>query len=474
MADLRTIYRTLPRAFSSIPRHAAASTVHFHRTFATTIQDAPVPSRISSASSPSQAGPAGYTRRSPTNFGDRLNAGPSFNDFIGGNAAEAELSLEDALELQDEEAPRIGDAKTGRELRKVMVGPAGKKREVTRLPEWLKTPIPSSDNFKQIKNDLRGLNLHTGMLRSRKIHRPRHLAHKVLTVCEEARCPNISSCWGGSDKSAATATIMLMGDTCTRGCRFCSVKTSRTPPPLDPHEPEHTAEALARWGLGYIVLTAVDRDDLADGGARHWAETISKIKQKAPSMLVEALTGDFWGDLPMVEIVARSGLDVYAHNVETVEALTPFVRDRRATFQQSLAVLRTAKAAEPNLITKTSLMLGLGETNEQMIDALTQLRAADVDVVTFGQYMRPTKRHMKVERYVTPEEFEAWRVKALEMGFLYVASGPLVRSSYKAGEAFIENVLKKRNDERAVAEASKGRMGVEKGVKEMTAVDAAL
>ena len=139
-------------------------------------------------------------------------------------------------------------------------------------------------------------------------------------------------------------------------------------------------------------------------------------------MLVEALTGDFWGDLPMVEIVARSGLDVYAHNVETVEALTPFVRDRRATFQQSLAVLRTAKAAEPSLITKTSLMLGLGETNEQMIDALTQLRAADVDVVTFGQYMRPTKRHMKVERYVTPEEFESWRVKALEMGFLYVAS----------------------------------------------------
>ena len=166
MADLRTLYRTLPRAFSSIPRHATAFTVLVHRTFATTVQDVPVPSRISSASSPSQSGPAGYTRRSPTNFGDKLNAGPSFNDFVGGNAAEAELSLEDALELQDEESPRIGDAKTGRELRKVMVGPEGKKREVTRLPEWLKTPIPSSDNFKAIKNDLRGLNLHTGMSRA--------------------------------------------------------------------------------------------------------------------------------------------------------------------------------------------------------------------------------------------------------------------------------------------------------------------
>jgi len=266
---------------------------------------------------------------------------------------------------------------------------------------------------------------------------------------------------------------MLMGDTCTRGCRFCSVKTSRTPAALDPHEPEHTAEALSRWGLGYVVLTSVDRDDLADGGAHHFAETIIKIKQKAPKMLVEALTGDFWGNTEMVKTVARSGLDVYAHNVETVEALTPFVRDRRATFQQSLSVLRMAKTTVPGLITKTSLMLGLGETREQMIDALTQLREAQVDVVTFGQYMRPTKRHMKVERYVTPEEFEEWRVKALEMGFLYVASGPLVRSSYKAGEAFIENVLKKRNDENMVREASKGRMGTSGGaVKQMSAVNA--
>ncbi len=237
---------------------------------------------------------------------------------------------------------------------------------------------------------------------------------------------------------------MLMGDTCTRGCRFCSVKTSKAPPPLDPHEPEHTAEALSRWGLGYVVLTSVDRDDLADGGAHHFAETISKIKLKAPAMLVEALTGDYAGDLSMVKFVARSGLDVYAHNIETVEALTPQVRDRRAKFRQSLQVLDAAKKAKEGLITKTSIMLGLGETEEQLWAALKELRKIDVDVVTLGQYMRPTKRHMKVEEYITPTTFELWRQRALDMGFLYCASGPLVRSSYKAGEAFIENVLKKR------------------------------
>jgi lipoic acid synthetase len=220
-----------------------------------------------------------------------------------------------------------------------------------RLPTWLKTNIPQGSNYNAIKKDLRGLNLHT--------------------VCEEARCPNIGECWGGSGgKSAATATIMLMGDTCTRGCRFCSVKTNRRPPPLDPHEPEHTAEALSRWGLGYVVLTSVDRDDLADGGSAHFAETISKIKGKAPGILVEALTGDFSGDLECVQHVARSGLDVYAHNVETVEELTPFVRDRRATFRQSLAVLKKAKEAKEGLITKTSIMLGLGETEEQVVSAL--------------------------------------------------------------------------------------------------------
>ncbi|CAI4211159.1 unnamed protein product [Parascedosporium putredinis] len=289
-----------------------------------------------------------------------------------------------------------------------------------------------NNNFKKIKSDLRGLGLHT--------------------VCEEARCPNISECWGGSNKASATATIMLMGDTCTRGCRFCSVKTNRKPPPLDPHEPEHTAEALSRWGLGYVVLTSVDRDDLADGGARHFAETIRRIKAKRAELLVEALTGDFAGDLEMVKIVAESGLDVYAHNVETVEALTPYVRDRRATFRQSLKVLEEVKRVrgKEGIITKTSIMLGLGEQEHEVMDALRELRKVDVDVVTFGQYMRPTKRHLKVEKYVTPDEFDMWRERAMDMGFLYCASGPLVRSSYKAGEAFIENVLKKRAGQKAV------------------------
>ncbi|CAE6422952.1 unnamed protein product [Rhizoctonia solani] len=329
----------------------------------------------------------------PSTLSQRLAAGPSLEDFVADN-------------VDPEESGRS----------KVTLGNTSQPR----LPSYLKTKIPTGPSYTGIKKDLRGLGLHT--------------------VCEEARCPNIGDCWGGG-KKAATATIMLMGDTCTRGCRFCSVKTSRNPPPLDPHEPENTAEAISRWGLGYIVLTSVDRDDLADGGAAHFASTIAKIKQKAPSILVEALTGDFQGDLSCVERVAKSGLDVYAHNVETVEALTPFVRDRRAKFHQSLAVLAHAKKSGVK-ITKTSIMLGVGETEEQLMDTLKALRANSVDVVTFGQYMRPTKKHMKVSRYVEPSEFNMWKKHAEDMGFAYVASGPLVRSSYKAGEYFIENMLR--------------------------------
>ncbi|KAJ3719778.1 mitochondrial Lipoyl synthase [Lentinula raphanica] len=340
---------------------------------------------------------------SKTTFTQTLNSGPSLDDFISGDGQE----------------------------RVVLGNPRG-----PRLPSYLKTSIPSGNSFNKIKKDLRGLGLHT--------------------VCEEARCPNIGDCWGGKEgateaegRSAATATIMLMGDTCTRGCRFCSVKTSRAPPPLDPHEPENTAEAISRWGLGYIVLTSVDRDDLADGGAHHFAETIRKIKQKAPHILVEALTGDFAGNMSHVSLVAQSGLDVYAHNIETVEELTPFVRDRRATFRQSLKVLAQAKR-EGVRVTKTSIMLGVGETESQVVDALKELRKVDVDVVTFGQYMRPTKRHMKVDRYVEPAEFDKWKQVAEDMGFLYVASGPLVRSSYKAGEYYIENVLRGKGVEKKV------------------------
>ncbi|KAJ6518921.1 mitochondrial Lipoyl synthase [Mycena sanguinolenta] len=346
-------------------------------------------SRSLATAAPTKVGP------NPS-FKDTLAAGPSLDDFISGDAPHERIILGN---------PR---------------GP--------RLPAHLKTAIPSGKSFGKIKKDLRGFGLHT--------------------VCEEARCPNIGDCWGGKPgateaegHSAATATIMLMGDTCTRGCRFCAVKTSRAPPPLDPHEPENTAEAISRWGLGYIVLTNVDRDDLADRGSHHFAETIRKIKQKAPHILVEALTGDFWGSLKDISVVVKSGLDVYAHNIETVEELTPYVRDRRATFRQSLKVLEHAKK-EGVRITKTSIMLGLGETEEQILHALKELRKIDVDVVTFGQYMRPTKRHMKVERYVEPAEFDNWKNVAEGLGFLYVASGPLVRSSYKAGEFYIENVLR--------------------------------
>ncbi|XP_014561093.1 hypothetical protein COCVIDRAFT_22867 [Bipolaris victoriae FI3] len=378
-------------ALKAVPRSTAPL-----RSFATT-SDAPQP--------PASETPSKRSRPA-TSFSDTLNAGPSFGDFVNPNAP---LSPAEAYEIKT-----------------VQVGPEGRKKTITRLPEWLRTPIPSNanQNYKQIKKDLRGLNL--------------------ATVCEEARCPNISDCWGGSSKSAATATIMLMGDTCTRGCRFCAVKTSKAPPPLDPHEPENTAEALRRWGLGYVVITVVDRDDLADSGAHHIAETIMKIKQKNPTQLVELLGGDYGGNLEMAKVVARSGVDVFAHNIETTERLTPFVRDRRAKFRQSLDVLRSAKEAQPELITKTSMMLGLGETDEDVWHALRELRVNGVDVVTFGQYMRPTKRHLAVHEYVTPDKFELWRQRALDMGFLYCASGPLVRSSYKAGEAFIENVLKKR------------------------------
>ena len=266
---------------------------------------------------------------------------------------------------------------------------------------------------------------------------------KLATVCEEAKCPNIGECWGGK-KSEATATIMLMGDTCTRGCRFCSVKTDRKPAALDPNEPANTAKAISRWELGYVVLTTVDRDDLPDGGAAHLSETVKQIKEKAPKTLIEVLSGDFRGELEHVQTLAKSPLDVFAHNVETVEALTPHVRDRRATYRQSLSVLENAKLHNDHILTKTSIMLGFGETDEQVFQTLKDLRAIGVDVVTFGQYMRPTKRHMKVVEYVKPEKFDYWKDVALDLGFLYCASGPLVRSSYKAGEAYIENVIRKR------------------------------
>ncbi|XP_061840352.1 lipoyl synthase, mitochondrial [Nerophis lumbriciformis] len=329
--------------------------------------------------------------------------GPSLQDFISGELSEKSKWEEYRGDLKRQKGERL------------------------RLPPWLKTEIPIGKNYNKLKNTLRDLNLHT--------------------VCEEARCPNIGECWGGGEYSTATATIMLMGDTCTRGCRFCSVKTARLPPPLDPEEPYNTAKAIAAWGLDYVVLTSVDRDDIADGGAEHFAKTVSNLKERNPLILVECLTPDFRGDLTAVEKIALSGLDVYAHNVETVRQLQRHVRDPRANFDQSLSVLKHAKEVNPSLLTKTSIMLGLGESDQQVHDTLSELRQAGVDCLTLGQYMQPTKRHLKVEEYVTPEKFAHWEEVGKDVGFVYTASGPLVRSSYKAGEFFLKNLLKKKKEE---------------------------
>ncbi|XP_077461637.1 lipoyl synthase, mitochondrial [Stigmatopora argus] len=336
------------------------------------------------------------------------NDGPTLQDFISGDLSEKSNWTEYRGDLKRQKGERL------------------------RLPPWLKTEIPIGKNYNRLKNSLRDLNLHT--------------------VCEEARCPNIGECWGGGEYSTATATIMLMGDTCTRGCRFCSVKTARLPPPLDPEEPYNTAKAIVAWGLDYVVLTSVDRDDIADGGAEHFAKTVSHLKERNPQILVECLTPDFRGDLAAVEKIALSGLDVYAHNVETVRELQRHVRDPRANFDQSLSVLKHAKKANPTLLTKTSIMLGLGETDQQIQNTLNELRKAEVDCLTLGQYMQPTKRHLKVDEYVTPEKFAYWEKVGNDMGFVYTASGPLVRSSYKAGEFFLKNLLKKKKAEAVIVE----------------------
>ncbi|KAH9604056.1 hypothetical protein KSS87_012265 [Heliosperma pusillum] len=321
----------------------------------------------------------------------------------------------------------------------------GTKKNPLPKPKWMKEAIPGGEKYTKIKKKLRDLKLHT--------------------VCEEAKCPNLGECWSGGETGTATATIMILGDTCTRGCRFCrkvnpvklgslealgsynmgtfcNVKTSRTPPPPDPDEPKNVAEAIASWGLEYVVITSVDRDDLPDQGSGHFAETVQKLKILKPTMLIEALVPDFRGDAACVEKVSVSGLDVFAHNIETVEELQSVVRDHRANFKQSIDVLKLAKEYAPaGTLTKTSIMLGCGETPDQVVSTMEKVRAAGVDVMTFGQYMRPTKRHMPVSEYITPEAFEKYRVLGMEMGFRYVASGPMVRSSYKAGEFYIKSMI---------------------------------
>ncbi len=288
-----------------------------------------------------------------------------------------------------------------------------------RKPAWLRVRPPAGENYVHLKTLFRSLGLHT--------------------VCEEAHCPNVGECWGGG-----TATIMLMGDTCTRGCRFCAVKSGNPHGVLDLGEPEKVAMALAEMDLSYVVLTSVDRDDLPDGGAAHFAATVRAIKERRPDMLVEALIPDFQGDLEAVRRVVESGVDVLDHNVETVERLQGTVRDRRANYAQSLAVLRGAKAMREGLFTKSSIMLGLGETRDEILQTMRDLRAIDVDILTLGQYLRPNDWHLVVHEYVPPEFFDELRDIGESMGFAYVAAGPLVRSSYRAGEFFMENVIRGR------------------------------
>lgn len=286
-----------------------------------------------------------------------------------------------------------------------------------RKPEWLRVRPPSGEAYVELKTLFRSLNLHT--------------------VCEEAHCPNVWECWGGG-----TATIMLMGDVCTRGCRFCAVHSGNPHGVLDVDEPRKVGMALAEMGLSYVVLTSVDRDDLSDGGASHFARTVREIKARCPDLLVEALIPDFAGDLEAVRSVVDSGVDVLDHNVETVERLQATVRDRRAGYRQSLRVLEAAKSMRPGLYTKSSIMLGLGETEDEVVATMRDLRAAGVDIATLGQYLRPSSWHLAVSRYVPPEAFDRYREIGESLGFLYVASGPLVRSSYRAGELFMENVIR--------------------------------
>jgi lipoic acid synthetase len=283
-----------------------------------------------------------------------------------------------------------------------------------RKPPWLKARLPQGERYERLRAIVHD--------------------HRLATVCEESMCPNIGECWNGG-----TATIMLMGSVCTRACQFCAVDTGNPRGWLDADEIENCARTVELMSLDYVVLTSVDRDDLPDGGACHYADCIRAVKARCPRTAVEALTPDFSGRLADVATVVDSGLDVFAQNLETVERLTRRVRDARAGYRQTLAVLEYAKRHRPEVLTKSSLMLGLGETEAEIVAALDDLRAAGVDIVTFGQYLRPTRNHLPVERYVTPAEFARYRQLGLERRFLEVVAGPLVRSSYRADRVFEKN-----------------------------------
>jgi lipoic acid synthetase len=282
-------------------------------------------------------------------------------------------------------------------------------------PKWLRAKMPAGRAYSGVRQTVR--------------------EHRLSTVCEESMCPNIGECW-----NHGTATIMVMGSVCTRACRFCAVDTGNPKGWLDPDEPANTAKAVRLMGLKYVVITSVDRDDLSDGGAQHYADCVRAIKSLNPDTAVEALTPDFDGVLQDVERVIDSGLQVFAQNVETVKRLTHPVRDPRAGYEQTIAVLQHAGKYRPDILTKTSLMLGLGERDHEIMETMDDLRRAEVDILTLGQYLRPTPNHLAIERYVTPDEFTAYRQEGLEKGFLEVVAGPLIRSSYRA-----DLVLQKNN-----------------------------
>ena len=304
-----------------------------------------------------------------------------------------------------------------------------------RKPEWLKMRAPTGTRFTEVKSALRDRDLHT--------------------VCEEANCPNMGECWSGHD-GPGTATFMLMGERCSRGCNFCDVQTGGMDP-LDPDEPADVAAAVEEIGLDYVVLTSVDRDDLPDQGAGHFAETIREIKRAAPETLVEVLIPDFQGEPDLVRKIIDAEPDVIAHNVETVERLQWPVRDRRAGYEQSLSVLDQVRR-ESDAYTKTSIMLGLGEYDHEVYQTLVDLREIGVDIVTFGQYLQPSRSHLDVFEYVHPEVFDTWRrVAEEELGFSYCASGPMVRSSYRAGELFVEAMAREEespDEARRIARAA--------------------
>jgi lipoic acid synthetase len=293
-------------------------------------------------------------------------------------------------------------------------------------PPWLKVRAPGGETYTHLKSTFRQLDLHT--------------------VCEEARCPNVGECW-----TEGTATVMLLGDVCTRGCRFCAVTSGDPRGAIDVREPEHVARAIASLGLQYVVMTMVDRDDLLDGGASHVARTVTRLRELRPDILVETLLGDFGGHFDYVDATVDAKPHVWAHNIEVFKRLQRSIRDVRCSYQQSLGVLRRVKDYDPSRITKSSIMVGIGEEDDEVLETMADLRKAGVDLLTLGQYLRPTPKHAAVARFVTPETFAKFADEGQKMGFSFVASAPLVRSSYKAAEVFVRSVLRPGDPDAASA-----------------------